>query len=92
MGQISEENLIVEEDKAGSLTGKWGAGKMMTIEKGKRLTATTFEWESLDASGGTYRVRCVQKGKSLVFDWTYTAVGASEGPTWVGTSVLVRKK
>jgi hypothetical protein len=83
--------LSATEHPDGSLTGKWGDPKdPLTIEKGERVTANVLQWES--PSGlGRYRVRCTQKGKSLVIDWCYTSVEEFKVRGHTGTSILVRK-
>jgi hypothetical protein len=63
----------------------------LTIESGERVTADVLQWSS-PFKDGAYHVRCVQKGKSLVIDWTYTSreSGSVKGNT--GTIILVRAK
>ncbi len=90
-GKLAPNHLSITEHQDGRLTGKWGhPDDLMTIEKGERVAPDTLQWES-PSGKGRYRVRCAQKGKSLVLDWSYTFLedGAVKGHT--GTTVLVRK-
>lgn len=87
----SAGELVITEREGGTLQGEWGAPRHLTIEQGERVTADVLQWTS-PYKNGTYHARCVQKGKSLVIDWTYTSreAGSTKGNT--GTIVLVRAK
>jgi hypothetical protein len=62
----------------------------LTIEKCERVTPDTLQWES-PSGKARYRVRCTQKGKSLVLDWSYTFAEDGKVRGHSGTTVLVRK-
>jgi hypothetical protein len=90
-GKMVPNHLSVTEHPDGRLTGKWGhPDELLTIEKGERVTPETLQWES-PSGKGRYRVRCVQKGKSLVIDWSYTYLEDRMVRGHTGTTVLVRK-
>jgi hypothetical protein len=90
-GTKGSASLIVEENKDGTLTGKWGAaGGEMTIMKGERVTAQILHWECSTAIH-VWRVRCTAEGKSLVTTYTCTwkEDGKVKGET--GTAVMVKE-
>jgi hypothetical protein len=87
----SAGELVVTERPDGQLEGEWGAPRLLTIERGERVTPDLFQWSSL-YKDGTYQARCVRKGKSLVIDWTYTFSEAGQTKGNTGTIVLVGPK